>query len=192
MPETGNSREIESYKTKNWNITSVGLNICVPTYVAPNRYPVRSELSRVKVCETWKWELSPLLTRSLAPSKNIGKTPWHFLCNSSMVPGLFGSSRPGGGGVGTIKNEINQFPSLKIQMSRLISRYNALLVKEKLTSWICWWRWHFAFLTMIQIIDLKFGFLFQCLKKFWVQRLQYLLFVCISWLWMARSKSSSH
>ena len=52
---------------------------------------------RFRVCEARKWELSPLLTRRVPPSKHIGKTPWHLLCSSSIVPGLFGNFSPSGG-----------------------------------------------------------------------------------------------
>lgn len=53
---------------------SFGPNCFVPTYVAPNLYPLGAAEQRLIVCDTWKWLLNPLFTISFAPSKKTGIT----------------------------------------------------------------------------------------------------------------------
>lgn len=54
----------------------------------------------VRVWDTWKLLLRPLLTSSLAPSKAIGETPRASLWRSSTVPGFSGDTVGSGGAHG--------------------------------------------------------------------------------------------
>ena len=87
---------ISCYVTNHWKQSCADkcfLNVC-SFFNLPNLYPLGCMELMVIVWDTWKWLLRPLLIRTLAPSKNIGKTLWHDLCKSSMVPGLLGKSVP--------------------------------------------------------------------------------------------------